>query len=61
MKKMDKGLTVPKKDADSWQKKKMSQNIVCPSPKGLDFDEKKAYWASIVQVPSKSAQEYLNR
>ena len=57
MKNMDKGLTLPK-----WvllvrpKVPQMPQNIsaqfVCPSPKVLDFNEKKLHWASIVRAPS---------
>ena len=43
---MDKGLTVPK-----WVQ--MPQNLfakfVCPSPKVLDFNEKRLHWASVVR------------
>ena len=52
---MDKGLTVPKWVVVLfWAKKQMPQNFfaqfVCPSPKVLDFSEKKKlYWASIVR------------
>ena len=50
---MDKGLTVPKWVLINWPKiPKMPQNlfaqIVCPSPKVWDFDEKKLHWASVV-------------
>ena len=47
MESMDKGLTVPKWVLIVWPKiPKMPQNLsaqfVCPSPKVLDFNEKKA-------------------
>jgi hypothetical protein len=45
MEKMDKGLTVPKWVLIVWPKipqtiHNLSAQIVCPSPKVLDFDEK---------------------
>ena len=47
MENMDKGLTVPKWVLIVWPKiPQMPQNLnaqfVCPSPKNLDFNEKKA-------------------
>ena len=50
---MDKGLTVPKWVLKVWPKiPQMPQNLfaqfVCPSPKVLDFNEKRLHWASIV-------------
>ena len=47
MKNMDKGLTVPKWVLINWPKipqmpQNLSAQIVCPSPKFWDFDEKKA-------------------
>ena len=49
MENMDKGLTVPKWVLIVWPK--MPQNVsaqfVCPSPKVLDFNEKRLHWASI--------------
>ena len=56
MENMDKGLTVPKWLLINRQKTpQMPQNlfaqIVCPSPKVWDFDEKKEiHWASVVRV-----------
>ena len=57
---MDKGLTVPKWVLINWPKiSQMPQNlfaqIVCPSPKVWDFDEKRAaekrlHWASVVHA-----------
>ena len=57
MENMDKGLTVPK-----WgliarpQIPQMPQNLsaqfVCPSPKVLDFNEKRLHWASVVRANS---------
>ena len=29
----------------------LSAQIVCPSPKVWDFDEKRLHWASVVRVP----------
>ena len=48
MKNMDKGLTVPKWVLIVWPKiPQMPQNLsaqfVCPSPKVLDFNEKRLY------------------
>ena len=54
MENMDKGLTVPKWVMIIWPKlPQMPQNVsaqfVCPSPKVLDFNEKKKlHWASVV-------------
>ena len=54
MENMDKGLTVPKWVLIRWPKiPQMPQNssaqIVCPSPKVWDFDEKRLHWASVVR------------
>ena len=54
---MDKGLTVPKWVLTVWLKiPQMTQNLsaqfVSPSPKVLDFNEKRPHWASIVCGPS---------
>ena len=51
---MDKGLTVPKWVLIVRPKiAQMPQNLfaqsVCPSPKVLDFNEKKLHWASVVR------------
>ena len=51
---MDKGLTVPKWVLINRPKiPQMSRNlyaqIVCPSPKVWDFDEKRLHWASVVR------------
>ena len=53
MKNMDKELTVPKWVLLVWPKiPQMPQNLsaqfVCPSPKVLDFNEKRLHWASVV-------------
>ena len=51
MENRDKGLTEPK-----WVPKipQMPQNLsaqfVCPSPKVLDFNEKRLHWASVVRA-----------
>ena len=54
---MDKGLTVVPKWVLKVQSKiiaQMPQNlsaqIVCPSPKVWDFNEKRLYWASVVRA-----------
>jgi hypothetical protein len=54
MKNMDKGLTVPKWMLIVWPKTpQMPQNLsaqfVCPSPKVLNFNEKRLHWASVVR------------
>ena len=54
MEKMDKGLTVPKWELINWPKipqmpAKISAQIVGPSPKVWDFDEKRLPWASVVR------------
>ena len=56
MENMDKGLTVPKWVLIVWPKiPQMPQNLsaqfVCPSPKVLDFNEKRLHWASVVRAP----------
>jgi hypothetical protein len=50
MENMDKGLTLPKWVLINQQKipQKLSSQIVCPSPKFLDFNEKKLHWAFVV-------------
>ena len=57
MENMDKGLTVPKWVLIVWPKiPQMPQNLfaqfVCPSPKVLDFNEKRLHWASVVRALS---------
>ena len=54
MENMDKGLTVPKWVLINRPKiPQMPQNlfaqIVCPSPKVWDFDEKRLHWAFVVR------------
>ena len=53
---MDKGLTVPKLGADSLAEntqipENLSAQFVCPSPKVLDFNEKRLHLASVVRAP----------
>jgi hypothetical protein len=54
MENMDKGLTVPKWVLIFWLKiPQMPHNLfaqfVCPSPKVLNFNEKRLHWASVVR------------
>ena len=54
MENMDKELTVPKWVLISWPKipqmpQNLSAQIVFPSPKVWDFDEKRLHWASVVR------------
>ena len=51
MENMHKELTVPK-----WPKipQNLFAQIVCPSPKVRDFDEKRLHWPSIVRVDAYS-------
>ena len=69
---MDKGLTLQKWVLIFWPKiPQMPQNLstqfVCPSPKVLDFNEKRLHWAFVVRgmhyTPSSSvyAQKYAPR
>ena len=48
---MDKRLTVPKWVLINRPKipQNLSAQIVCPSPKVWDFDEKRLHWASVVR------------
>jgi hypothetical protein len=53
MENMDKGLTVPKwvlinRPKIRQMPHNLSAQIVCPSPKIQDFDEKRVHWASVV-------------
>jgi hypothetical protein len=55
MENMDKGLTVPKWVLIVWPKipqmpQHLSAQFVCPSPKGLDSNEKRLHLASVVRV-----------
>jgi hypothetical protein len=55
MENTDKGLIVPKWVLKSWPKKplmprNLSSQIICPSPKVWDFDEKRLHWASVVRT-----------
>ena len=47
MEKMDKGLTATKWVLTVPQN--LSAQFVCPSPIGLDFNEKRLHWASVVR------------
>ena len=54
MKNRDKGLTIPKRVLINWTKipqmpQNVSAQVVCPSPKVWDFDEKRFSLASIVR------------
>ena len=50
MDKMDKELTVPKWVPNIPQMLyNLSAQFICPSPKILDFNEKRLHWASIVR------------
>ena len=54
MENMDKGLTAPKWVLIVWPKiphmpQNLSAQFVCPSPKVLDFNEKRLHWASVVR------------
>jgi hypothetical protein len=51
---MDKGLTAPKWVLIVWPKipqthQNLSAQFVCPSPKILNFNEKRLNWASVVR------------
>ena len=55
MENMDKGITVPKRMLINQPKipqmpKNLSAQIVCPSAKVLNFNEKRLNWASVVCV-----------
>ena len=59
---MDKGLTVPKLGADSLAEntqiaENLSAQFVCPSPKVLDFNEKKLHWVYVVQMLYRPGQQ----
>ena len=54
MENMDKGLTVPKwvlivQPKIPQMPQNLSAQFVSPSPKVLDFNEKKLHWASVVR------------
>ena len=58
MKNMDKGLTVPKWAMINWPEipQDSSAQIVCPSPKVWDSDEKIGFnWASVVRGSGQTA------
>ena len=47
---MDKGLTVPKWVLIVWaENTPKDSEFVCPSPKVLDFNEKRLHWMSLVR------------
>jgi hypothetical protein len=51
---MDKGLTEPKWVLLAWPKipqmaHNLSAQFVCPSPKVLDFNEKRLHWVFVVR------------
>ena len=50
---MDKGLTLPRRVLIIGQKypQNLSAQIVCPSPKDWEFDEKRLHWVFIVRAP----------
>ena len=55
MENMNKGLTVPKwvlinRPTIPQMPQNLSAQIVCPSPKVWDFDEKRLHWASVVRA-----------
>ena len=55
---MDKGITVPKwvlkvRPKIPQMPQNLSAQLVCPSPKVLDFTEKRLHWASVVYVKNK--------
>ena len=52
---MDKGLPVPKwvlinRPKIPQMPQNLSAQIVCPSPKVCNFDEKRLHWASVVRA-----------
>jgi hypothetical protein len=52
---MDNGLTVPKwvlivRQKTPQMPQNLSAQFVCPSPKVLDFNEKRLHWASVVRA-----------
>ena len=54
MENIDKGLTAPKWMLIVWSKipqmlQNLSAQFVCPSPKVLNFNEKRLHWASVVR------------
>ena len=62
MENMDKGLTVPKwvlivRPKIPQMPQNLSAQFVCPSPKVLDFNEKRLHWASVVRDPCHAGQQ----
>ena len=65
MENMDKGLTLSKWELIVWPKiPQMPQNLSakfeCPSPKVLDFNEKRLQWTSVVRGWIFSVQRFLS-
>ena len=64
MENMNKGLTVPKwvltvRPKISQMPQNLSSQFVCPSPKVLDFNEKRLHCASVVRVSKHSNRNNL--
>ena len=63
MENMDKGLTVPKwvlifQPIIPQIPQNVSVQFVCPSPKVLDFNEKRLHWVSVVRVLNQSVRNF---
>ena len=50
MENMDKGVTVQKWVLIVWPKIPQIPQLICPSPKLLDFIGKRLHWASVVRA-----------
>ena len=66
MENMDKGLTVPKwvlivQPKIPQMPQNLSAQFVCSSPKVLDFNEKRLYWASVVRVLRTAINHFRTR
>ena len=66
MENMDKGITVPKWVPIVWPKisqlpHNLSAQFVCPSPKALDFYEKRFHWASVVRALNSVQEKYKKK
>ena len=64
MENMDKGFTEPKRVLIVQPKipqmlQNLSAQFVCPSPKVLDFNEKRLHWAFVVHVSDHQAGQVL--
>ena len=64
MENMDKGLTLPKwvlivRPEITQMPQNLSAQFVCPSPKVMDFNEKRLHWASVVRGSS-DHKKYLS-